>query len=342
MSEIKLKDIADAVGVSTVTVSNALSGKKGVSEEMRERIGNAARDMGYDFSRYDKKETGTRIGVIASHHYLEIGNSFYWAMYQQVVFAASKSQSVTMLEVLDMEVQNTTELPKLLREKAVDGLIVIGWLFEPYIRNLVKVSDVPVVLLDFRVRDSRCDTVMSGNFVGMYKVTRYLLEKGHRDIAFVGSILANENIMDRYYGYKKALMEAGIRERKEWVLEDRDLITGQMKFTLPENMPSAFACNGDLAALWVYEALIEKGYRIPQDVSIIGYDNYLPSHSFAQELTSYNVDMKRMAKIAVKRLLGKIRGEEKYYGTRYIDSDIVERSSVKELKPVGESHGRFI
>lgn len=334
MAEVKLKDIAEAVGVSTVTVSNALSGKKGVSGDMRERIETAAHEMGYDFSRYDKKEDGARIGVIASHHYLEIGNSFYWAMYQQVVYAASRSQSVTMLEVLDLELQNTKELPRLLKEKAVDGVIVIGWLFEPYIRHLVKVAEVPVVLLDFRVRGSRCDTVMSANFPGMYKVTRYLLEKGHRDIAFVGSILANENIMDRYYGYKKALLEAGIRERKEWILEDRDLMTGQMQVELPENMPTAFACSGDLAAQWIYEALVEKGYRIPQDVSVIGYDNYLPSHSFAQELTSYNVDMKRMAAMAVKRLLGKIRGVEKYYGTRYIDSCIVERSSVKELKAV--------
>ena len=331
MAEIKLKDIAEIVGVSTVTVSNALSGKKGVSQEVRERIESVAREMGYDFSRYEKKETGARIGVVASHHYVEIGNSFYWAMYQQVVYAASKNHSVTMLEILDMEIQNTKELPKLLKEKAVDGLIVIGWMFDPYIRYLVKISEVPVVLLDFRVRGSRCDTVMSGNFVGMYKVTRYLLEKGHRDIAFVGSILANENLMDRYYGYKKALLEAGIRERKEWILEDRDLITGQKRFELPELMPTAFACSGDLTAQWVYEALKEKGYRIPQDISLIGYDNYLPWHHLSQELTSYNVDMKRMAAMAVKRLLSKIRGGERYYGTRYIDSYIVERSSVKDL-----------
>lgn len=332
MADVKLKDIAQQLGVSAVTVSNALSGKKGVSEEMRERIEATAQSMGYNVAKYGKKEGGVRIGVIASSHYLEIGNSFYWAMYQQVVYAASRSQSVTMLELLDIDIQNTKELPKLLQEKAVDGVIVIGWIFEPYIRYLVETAGVPVVLLDFRARGLRCDTVMSGNFVGMYKVMRYLLSKGHRDIAFVGSILANENIMDRYYGYKKALMEAGIRERKEWILEDRDLILGKMRVELPENMPTAFACSGDLAAQYLYEALIEKGYRVPQDISIAGYDNYLPSHSFAQELTSYNVDMKRMAAMAVKRLLDKIRGVEKYYGIRYIDSYIVERNSVKELK----------
>ena len=75
MAEVKLKDIANAVGVSTVTVSNALSGKKGVSGEMRDRIETVAQEMGYDLSRYERKETGARIGVVASQHYLEIGNS---------------------------------------------------------------------------------------------------------------------------------------------------------------------------------------------------------------------------------------------------------------------------
>ena len=67
-------------------------------------------------------------------------------------------------------------------------------------------------------------------------MTHYLLEKGHRDIAFVGSVYANENIMDRYYGYRKGLEEAGIPFRKEWVLEDRDLIVGDMRVELPDNM----------------------------------------------------------------------------------------------------------
>ena len=75
----------------------------------------------------------------------------------------------------------------------------------------------------------------------------------------------------------------------------------------------------------------ERGYRIPEDISIAAYDNYLFGHSFAKRLTTYNVDMKQMAEMAMKLLIGKIQGKDKRFGIRYIDSVIVERSSVKIL-----------
>ena len=83
MAEVKLKDIADRIGVSTVTVSNALSGKKGVSAGLRENIENVAEELGYDISRYHRTLQGARIGVISTEkRYMEIGNSFYWSLYQ--------------------------------------------------------------------------------------------------------------------------------------------------------------------------------------------------------------------------------------------------------------------
>lgn len=332
MAEVRLKDIAQAVGVSVVTVSNALAGKKGVSSELRRVIEEKAREMGYHASKTEKKESGFRIGVIASEMYLEVGNSFYWTMYQHVVYAASKNHSLTMLEVLNTDIQEQGELPKLLREKAIDGLIIIGWHFKPYIIRLVERAGVPIVLLDFQIRGLQCDAVMSGNYIGAYKMTRYLLERGHREIAFLGSVFANENIMDRYYGYRKGMVEAGIEEREEWILEDRDLITGKICVELPKRMPTAFVCNSDFSAGYLYDALSARGYRVPEDVSIVGYDNNLLGNGFADKITTYNVDMKRMADLAVSLLIGKIKGDDKRWGTRYIDSYIVERSSVKALK----------
>ena len=137
--------------------------------------------------------------------------------------------------------------------------------------------------------------------------------------------------MDRYYGYRKALMEAGIRERKEWILEDRNTKDGLAKIEVPENMPTAFACNSDWAAGLLYNELAGHGYRVPEDVSIVGYDNYLYDNSFAERLTTYNVDMKQMAHQAVKLLRGKIRGDDRHWGTRYVDSVIIERQSVKSF-----------
>lgn len=331
MANVKLKDIAEKLGVSTVTVSNALSGKKGVSEEMRRKITDTAKEMGYHLEKYEKKSQGAMIGVIVSEKYLEQGVSFYWNMYQEVARAASKSQSVTMLEALERKDEEKGIIPKIVREKTVNALIVIGWVKKEYMEKLVNEADVPLVQLDFAAHNIPCDAVMSANYIGMYKITRYILEKGHRDIAFVGSIRANENIMDRYYGYRKALEEENIPLRAGWILEDRDIETGRLEIHLPENMPTAFVCNSDLTASRVYDLLCEKGYRIPEDISIAAYDNYLFGHEFARKLTTYNVDMKRMAESAVKLLMGKVRGIEKRFGTRYIDSVIIERESVKNL-----------
>lgn len=331
MAEVKMKDIAAEVGVSVVTVSNALAGRKGVSDDVRFRVEKAARKLGYDFKKNDRNSQGMVIGVLAPEKYITVGQSFYWALYQRVAYEAAKSQSVTMLEIVTFSMEDEEELPKLLREKTISGLIIIGWMMDSYVKKIVSAADVPTVLVDFQIKGLQCDSVMSGNYVGMYKATRYLLERGHRDIAFVGSVKANDNILDRYYGYRKALMEAGIRERKEWILEDRDLKAGLARVEIPENMPTAFACNSDWAAGLLYNELSARGYRIPEDVSIVGYDNYLYGNSFADRLTTYNVDMKQMAYQAVKLLKGKIRGDEKHWGTRYVDSVIVERQSVKTL-----------
>lgn len=331
MSDVKMKDIAAAVGVSVVSVSNALAGRKGVSDDVRLRVEKAAKELGYDFKKNDRYSQGTVIGVLAPEKYITVGQSFYWALYQRVAYEAAKSHSITMLEILTFSMEEKEELPKLLREKIIGGLIIIGWMSDSYVRKILAAADVPTVLMDFQIKGIRCDAVMSSNYVGMYKMTRYLLEKGHRDIAFVGSVKANDNILDRYYGYRKALMEAGIRERKEWVLEDRDLEKGLAVVEVPEYMPTAFACNSDWAAGLLFDELSKRGYRVPQDISIVGYDNYLYGNSFAEQLTTYNVDMKQMAYQAVKLLKGKIRGDEKHWGTRYVDSVIVERQSVKSL-----------
>lgn len=330
MAEVKLKDIAAALGVSVVTVSNALSGKNGVSDELRGEVIRKARELGYDCSRYERQQE-VRIGVLVSEKYLSVGASFYWEMYQHVAYAASKRQSATMIEVLEKG-RDVESLPKMINGKTADGILVIGWMSHDYIRQLIDSMQVPIVLLDFQYQDLPCDAVISANYIGGYKITRYLLERGHRRIGFVGSIMANENIMDRYFGYRKGLAEYGIPFRKDWILEDRDIATGDMlHIELPRELPDAFVCNADLAASKLYDALQEKGIRVPEEVSIIGYDNYLHGHSFARELTTYNVDMKQMAEDAVKILFSKIRGNERRYGVCTVDSVIVERASVRPM-----------
>lgn len=330
---VKLKDIAEELQVSVVTVSNALSGKKGVSDSVREEILKTARKMGYDTSRYEEKEeeNSKKIGVIVSEKYLEVGISFYWALYQQVAYAAAKKHSVTILEILDKNVKGERGLPRVISENSVDGLIVIGCIESRYIERILEVSDVPVVLLDFCKEGLPCDAVMSDNYVGMYKSTRYLLDRGHEKVAFVGSVKATENIMERYFGFRKAMEEKKLPLKPEWKIEDRDIETGEVHITLPAQMPTAFVCNSDFTAGHLYDLLRKEGYRVPEDISIVAYDNYLYGNPFANELTTYNVDMEKMARTTIRILLKKIKGKDNHRGIRWIDGEIVERSSVKIL-----------
>lgn len=331
MGVIKLKDIADKIGVSVVTVSNALSGKKGVSRALRDEIMAAAGEMGYDISRYNDRKKESRIGVIVSEKYISVGNSFYWAMYQQVAYMASKKDCFTMLEIRGNDGAGHGGLPGVMQEKVLDGLLVIGWLERCQLERILKAAEVPVVLLDFYEKGLSCDSVMSNNYMGMYRATRYLLERGHRDIAFVGTIDAGNNIRERYFGFRRGMEEWRLPIRAEWILGDRDIRSGKPQINLPEHMPTAFVCNSDYSAGYLYDLLQKRGLRVPEDVSVISYDNYLFGHPFARKLTTCNVDMRLMAKTAVDVLLKKQKYPDKKQEVRYIDSVIIERSSVKNL-----------
>lgn len=329
---VKLKDIAEALGVSVVTVSNALSGKKGVSEQVRREVRRKAAELGYDLGKYEKKKReSARIGVMTAERYLEIGTSFYWALYQQAACAAARRQCFTMFEILTWEAERKREIPRLLTEGVADGLILIGRMDEDYLERVTAAARIPVVFLDYYQERFGCDAVMSCNYLGMYRATRYLLERGHREIAFLGSVKATENILDRYYGYCRGLTEYGIPVRKDWVIEDRNLENGAIAFTLPGQMPTAFVCNCDYAAGALYDRLTEQGYRVPEDISVVSYDDYLLNHGFASRLTTYHVDIEEMAEMAVKFLLRKLWKGEGYQGVRYVDGYLVERGSVRDL-----------
>ena len=329
---VRLKDIAEALGTSVVTVSNGLSGKKGVSDEMRRKIWDKARELGYDSAKYNtERPASITIGVIVAARYIRVGISFYWMMYQQIVYAASGRSGFTMLEVVEEEAEKNRELPRLSRDGSVSGLIIIGQMDMEYIRRIRNSLDIPVVLMDFNCQELECDSVLSNNYMGMYKMTRYLLAHGHRKIGYIGQIQGNDNLCDRYFGYRKGLAEQGLSVNPDWTVEGKKVIYKEFDLSLLPSMPTAIVCCSDLVAGFVYDELTRLGYRVPEDVSLVGYDNYLHNHPLARILTTYNVDMKAMSQTAIRILLKKINGKENYSGVRYLDSYVKERGSVKTL-----------
>lgn len=338
---ITLKDIAEELQISIVTVSNALAGRSGVGAGLRVEIEKKAQEMGYHRKpRREKKtaaksriyRTGTRIGVTVEDRYLKKYTSFYWEMYQRVVVAASALGCFVSLEVLTNEQEKRQELPLLLADEGIDGLIVLGMPEKAYLKKIYQTAARPILFLDFTDDEIPCDAVVSNGFYGMYQMTNYLIGLGHTEIGFIGNYLATGSIMDRYQGFCKSLLEHGIRENREWVLSDRDTVTGKTGICFPEHLPTAFVCNCDYTAGMAAELLTGAGYRIPEDISLVGFDDFLAGGSLQGKLTTYAVDMDAMAHQGLKLLLRRINEGAQERVVRTVDGKMVIRQSVRRLE----------
>jgi DNA-binding LacI/PurR family transcriptional regulator len=330
---VKMSDIAKALNVSIVTVSKALSDKKGVSAEMREKIKNLAEEMGYkQLSEYnDVAVQSYNIGILVSERYLEKYTSFYWELYQNIATQASQKDCFTLFEVLTVEDEKSMVCPKLLREKKVDGLILLGRTEAEYTTMIREEKNIPVLFLDFYDEHSESDSVISDSYYGMYLVTNYLFQMGHRKIGFVGTPLATSSITDRYFGYQKSMMEHGIKVEKEWIINDREIECGEVDITLPKELPSALVCNCDFVASIVIEKLKERGLRVPEDISVAGFDNYIYPGLCDIGITTYEVDVKGMAKTSLGIILKKIKKESYRTGIRIVEGRLVVKDSVSRI-----------
>ncbi len=335
---VKMADIAQALEVSTVTVSKALADQSGVSEELREKIKALAEEMGYKPLSALKagKNKSYNIGVLISERYLDFYESFYWKMYQEVINCAMAKSSFTLLEVINSETEESGQLPMLVTEDKVDGLIVIGRPGNSYAKLLRESVKLPLIFLDFYDSDVCVDAVISDGFYGTYQMTNYLFEHGHKEIGFVGTLLATESITDRYMGYAKSLLEHGQLPNPENAVSDRDELSGVSKtlenIKLPSKLPTAFVCNCDTIAANMVRLLREKGLRVPEDISIVGFDNFIAPGACDVDITTYEVNVPEMARIAVNNIIKKISGENYQSGLRIVEGKLVEKSSVKTLK----------
>lgn len=338
---VKMADIGERLNVSTVTVSKALSGQKGVSEELREKIIKLADEMGY-VRRSARGETDDSnrksymIGVIVSESYMEENHSFYWKIYQEISIRANARSCFSMLEIISHETEKKGELPRMVTEQKIDGMIIMGPFKVDYARKLNTVIRIPILNLDTLASvEEGGDCVVSNNLMGGYRMTNYLFQLGHEKIGFVGTRLATSSIDDRYFGYLKSLMEHGIAWREDWVLDDRDYEIGKVDserwFEFPKEMPTAFFCNSDLSASLLIEKLEKNGYSVPGDVSVVGFDNYVKDQFGKVGITTYEIDMKEMAKRAVHIICHKIGNSSYSTGIFMLPGKFVERDSAKRI-----------
>ena len=331
---VNMREIGRKLGVSAVTVSKALAGRSGVSDTVREQIIRKAQEMGYRYDLVAKtpKEVYGDVGILIPDHFLGPGNSFYASLCKKLVQQLSERNCYGVLGILSEQEELQGSYPSILGGGRVNGLVILGQVHRDYIRMLESVgTNVPYICLDFYDERSSADAVASDGLYGSYRLTSHLIHMGHTRIGFVGSIRATSSIMDRYLGYYKSMLQHDLPIEPAWVMPDRDEHGVYTETPLPENMPTAFVCNCDQLALQMIQRLQNKGIRVPEDVSVVGFDDYVDAASAKPALTTFAVDQDALARAAAEMIIAKMQGSQDRKGRVVIGGHMVYRQSVRDL-----------
>ncbi|MBQ4897583.1 LacI family DNA-binding transcriptional regulator [Paenibacillus sp. Marseille-P2973] len=332
-SNITMKDIANKLGVSSVTVSKALNDKEGVSDSLKVTIKKVAGEMGYRFNsaaKSIKDGLSYNIGVMIPQRFTGMNDSFYLRVYQEIAIHLDHYGYFGILNILSSEDEEQLNFPRVYSENKVDGIIILGQISKKYIET-VQNMDLPKLFLDFYDEHAAIDSIVTDNFYGAYELTNYLIQSGHRDIAYVGNIYSTSSIQDRFLGYYKSLLEHGLAFEDRLLLNDRDERGYYIDIELPEKMPTAFVCNCDQVAYNLCEFLNDSGYKVPEDCSVVGFDNDLYATLTSPPLTTVEVDIEQMARTAVKSIMDKVSNPNRRNGRVLVQGKIIYRDSVRTL-----------
>lgn len=329
--KVSMQDIADELGISKVTVSKALNGKEGVGEELKVRIFQVAQREGYILPDYGQRKV-RKVGIIMSERFSSVSDTgkFYMGMYENIINELRKTSCSSIMITPNRE-SLESDLETIEKNGIFDGLILLG-IIDKVVRDKVDSIDLPKVYVDIYDERHKSDSVVTENIYSTYEMTNYLMQNGHKNIGFVGTIGATTSITDRYLGYSRSLIEQGIYPREEWTIPDRNENGGAIELVLPENMPTAFVCNCDETAFRLVKVLKQRGLQVPQDVSIVGFDNDIYAELCEPQLTTIAVNIEEIGRVTARRMIRYMERPNHIGGTVHrIPGRNIFRSSVRNL-----------
>ncbi|MGB9780682.1 LacI family DNA-binding transcriptional regulator [Caldanaerobacter subterraneus] len=334
---VTIKDIAKKAGVSITTVSRALNGYPDVSEETREKIKKIAEELNYtpnSIARGLVTNKTQTIGMIVSELIKPgVYHPFFLEVLAGIKAGLKKDRYDLILFTVDPESQDATSYEKLCNDRKVEGAIVEGLrLSDPYIEE-IKGTQIPTVLIDIPILTDKVGYVSSDNVQAAFEATSYLIKLGHKNIGFINGHKDAAVSFERLEGYKKALEKNDIPYREEYVIfADFTQEGGYNAFkTLIFEHPEITAIfhASDLMAMGSYRAAKDLGMRIPEDISLVGFDDIELASLITPALTTIRQDTFKMGYTAAKHLLAIIRGEKPQHIV--IPHKLVIRDSARKL-----------
>lgn len=345
---MKIDDIARIANVSKSAVSLALNGKNGVSEQTREKILKIAQEHGYiprpmmKVGQYTQSNSKllrlvacTNAGIVTEQYE---SLPFFTELFNSI--DKHTGSSGYSLIVSSINIDNLRdEINRLESEQQSAGLLLLGTNLTKEQIKIVSNAQPNLVVLDTCFETADTNFVVMNNFYGAYQAGEYLIKLGHEKIGYVESQTRMYNFDMRKNGFLQALSDHNLTVPKNnfFNLSPTD-ISSQDNFKQEimkrrNSLPSALFCECDYMAISVIKTFTELSINVPNEISIIGFDNIFESKVITPELTTINVKKDRIASLAVEKLIKHINGVETDTIKLLVDTELVERYSCKEYVP---------
>lgn len=312
---VTIKDIAREVGVSPSTVSRALSDSPLISEKTKQNVKEVAQRLGYERNELARglvKGSSGAVGLVVA----DITNPFFSDIAQGVGEVAHRFGYGVMLCDTAGKANRESDYIRLLRRKRVDGLILTSaTMDDPYLKDLAK-TRTPFILVSRLCRSVDAPYVVVDDRVGARLAVEHLINLGHQYIGFIGGPADVQSSRDRMATYREVLQEHGLAEKEEWMgfsdfTQAAGRKAGRQMLSLPERPSAIFAAN-DMIALGVLEVAEEMGVLIPDDLSLVGYNDISYASLPRVQLTTVAQPTQEMGQIASEWLLSTIEEHKRH------------------------------
>ncbi|WP_099223016.1 LacI family DNA-binding transcriptional regulator [Listeria costaricensis] len=333
-----IRDVARKANVSVSTVSRVLNNSKPVSKELRERVLAAIEEEEFVpnmLARGLVNKTTKLIGVIIPR----ISNTFFSSLIEGIEKVSRASGYSLMFISSGGDLDREIESLRLFRERQVDGVIFSLTEFNDKLAQFYEKNTYPTVFVGQEVEQTPYPYITIDNFQASYEVTRYFIQQGHTKI---GMIHGPEHDMatgkDRYLGYKRAMENAGLEVRQEWLAGDFHSIQNgyrcAQKIMAATEKVTGIVAASDLMAVGAIDFLTEKNqYNVPDDISISGFDDSEIAHVIRPQLTTVKQDPVLIGEEAMRLLKQQIETGEITQKATYMPYHLVERSSISRRIP---------
>jgi LacI family transcriptional regulator len=334
--KVSMQDIADRLNISKNSVSQALSGKPGVSEETRLLVQKTAEELGYQYQTNRKnkraeKNAPKNIALIASEYAFSL--SFFGEIYLSIEKELKDRQMNLFIESINDDSKRNLILPTLLTNHEIDGILILSHISTDYIASIIG-TGIPTVLIDHHSPYLQADSVLTNNRFGAYMAVEYLIQLGHRDIAFVGDVDFSPSYQERLEGYLLALKKFGIKPNQDFIFnnakETQEEITRFLENL--DTQPTAWFCVNDGHGFLVTSVLQQKGFKIPEEVSVCSFDNGQLSQISSPKITTMDIDLKYFGRKAVEQICWRIENKNEPIHEILLPTKLIIKESTAKRK----------